>query len=58
LGDSGVYKVEDGTKVLTPGYVLTVLPASTTVPVTGLIGLGLLAAAGALGGASVIRRKK
>ena len=59
--DAGSYSVtyDDGSKapvVLTLG--VDVLPAGNEVPLTGLLGLGLLAGACALGGSSVIRRKK
>ncbi len=59
---SGTYSVtyDDGTEngEATASYVLFVYPADTVLPLTGLIGLGLLAGACALGGASALRRKK
>jgi len=60
--DAGTYSVtyDDGTEKAeaTASYVLVVYPADTVIPLTGLIGLGLLAGACALGGASALRRKK
>jgi hypothetical protein len=62
LGDDGKYTAtyEDGAKAIVTSspFYLGVLPAATTIPVSGLIGLGLLAGACAMGGAAVLRRKK
>jgi len=61
--DSGMYSVtfDDGSFGKLPAsasYDLFVYPAGTVVSLTGLLGLGLLAGACAVGGASALRRKK
>jgi hypothetical protein len=59
--DGGSYTVvyEDGTKVLneTPPFALDVLPAGS-VPVAGLIGLGVMGLAACAGGAAFLRGRK
>lgn len=60
-GDQGEYGVtyDDGSKApVSLTYELSLLPAGSVLPLTGLLGLGLLAGACALGGASVLRRKQ
>jgi len=61
--DAGTYSVsfEDGSygKIeASASYYLFVYPEGTTVPLTGLLGLGLLAGACAVVAASALRRKK
>lgn len=60
--DLGKYNVsyDDGLKttVTSNDFILTALPSGTVLPVTGLLGLGLLVVACAVGGATVLRRKK
>ena len=62
-GDAGTYAVsyDDGAgakDVINISFDLNVLPAGNELPLTGLLGLGLLAGACVLGGSSVLRRKK
>lgn len=61
-GDEGTYLVtyDDGSKApnTSDPYFVEVLASGTSIPVAGLLGLGLLASACAMGGASVLRRKK
>lgn len=61
-GDAGEYSVsfEDGvTKtVVSTSHNLFVYPSGTTLPLIGLLGLGLLTGACAMGGAAALRRKK
>lgn len=61
--DAGTYTVtyDDGTgakEVVEVSIEIDVIPAGNEVPLTGLLGLGLLAGACVLGGSSVLRRKK
>lgn len=61
-GDGGTYRVtfDDGSKApnTSDPYFVELLASGTTLPVAGLLGLGLLASACAMGGATVLRRKK
>ena len=61
IGDSGVYTLDfdDGAAkaTVTSNPVSVAIFPAGSLPVAGLIGLGLLAAVGALGGASVLRKK-
>jgi len=59
-GDSGVYTLnfDDGAKaIIASNPVSIAIFTAGSLPVAGLIGLGLLAAVGALGGAAALRKK-
>lgn len=62
MDDTGIYSVfyDDGSAktAFVSSYDLIVYPAGTTVPLAGLTGIGILASACAIGGASVLGREK